>query len=177
MASFSLVTPARHSPPMRGALSVAALLAAVILAAPLTVARAETPAKTTEHHGRAARHAETVEQRIANLHAALKITPEEEPGWQAVAQTIRDNAAALQKLASEKAAQMRQGATAVEDLQAYLTFAQAHPSDATHRRAVDGLQRLIAAFQTLYASMPDDQKKLADEVFRTFRQRHADRFG
>jgi len=168
MTSFSLVTPARHSPPMRGALSVAALLAAVILAAPLTVARAETPAKTTEHHGRAARHAETVEQRIANLHAALKITPEEEPGWQAVAQTIRDNATALQKLASEKAAQMRQGATAVEDLQAYLAFAQAH---------VDGLQRLIAAFQTLYASMPDDQKKLADEVFRTFRQRHADRFG
>jgi periplasmic protein CpxP/Spy len=172
MASFSLVTPVltpvRRSPPMRGVLSVAALLAAAILAAPPAPACAETPAKTTEHHGRAARHAETVEQRIANLHAALKITPEEEPSWQAVAQTIRNNAAALQKLASEKSVQMRQGVTAVEDLQTYLQFAQAH---------VDGLQRLIAAFQTLYASMPDDQKKLADAVFRNFRQRHADRFG
>jgi periplasmic protein CpxP/Spy len=162
MASFFLVNPIRRS------LMVAAVLGAVVLPGPLSLARAETPARTSEHHGRAARHMEMVEQRIANLHAALKITPEEELNWQAVAQTIRDNAAALQKLASEKAGQMRQGVTAVEDLQTYLQFAQAH---------VDGLKNLITAFQTLYASMSDQQKKLADEVFRTFRQRDAARFG
>jgi hypothetical protein len=162
MASFSLVTPIRRS------LAAAALLGAVILPGPLSFAHAETPARISEHHGRAARHTETVEQRITNLHAALKITPEEEPNWQAVAQTIRDNAAALQKLASEKAGQMRQGVTAVEDLQTYLQFAQAH---------VDGLKNLITAFQTLYAAMPDQQKKLADEVFRNFRQRDAAGFG
>src|SRR3954469_7361775 len=120
MASFFLVNPIRRS------LMVAAVLGAVVLPGPLSLARAETPARTSEHHGRPARHMETVEQRIANLHAALKITPEEELNWQAVAQTIRDNAAALQKLASEKAGQMRQGVTAVEDLQTYLQFAQAH---------------------------------------------------
>ena len=63
---------------------------------------------------------------------------------------------------------MRQGVTAVEDLQTYQQFAQAH---------VDGLKNLIAAFQTLYASMPDQQRKLADDVFRNYRQRDAARLG
>jgi periplasmic protein CpxP/Spy len=162
MASSSLVAPIRRS------LAFTALLGAFVTAGPLAPARAETPAQPSAPHSRAARHAETVEQRIAGLHAALKITPEEEPAWQAVAQAIRDNAATLQKLAADKAAQMRQDVTAVEDLQTYLQFAQAH---------VDGLKNLIAAFQTLYASMPDQQKKLADGVFRTYRQRHGARLG
>jgi protein CpxP len=156
MASSSLVAPIRRS------LAFTALLGAFVTAGPLAPARAETPAQPS------APHAETVEQRIAGPHTALKITPEEEPAWQAVAQAIRDNAATLQKLAADKAAQMRQDVTAVEDLQTYLQFAQAH---------VDGLKNLIAAFQTLYASMPDQQKKLADGVFRTYRQRHGARLG
>ena len=47
--------------------------------------------------------------------------------------------------------------TAVEDLKTYQKFAQAH---------VDGLKNLISSFDTLYAAMPDAQKKIADEVFR-----------
>ena len=90
MAPFSLVMPNRRS------LTVATLLGAVALAGPPAPARAETPTQPPAAHGRAARHAETVEQRIASLHAALKITPDEEGNWQAVAQTIRDNAATLQ---------------------------------------------------------------------------------
>ena len=87
MASSSLVAPIRRS------LTLTALLGAIVIAGPLAPARAETPAQPSAPHGRAARHAETVEQRIASLHAALKITPDEEPAWQAVAQVIRDNAA------------------------------------------------------------------------------------
>ena len=48
--------------------------------------------------------------------------------------------------------------TAVQDLQTYQQFAQAH---------VDGLKNLTAAFSTLYDAMPDAQKKVADQVFLT----------
>ena len=52
--------------------------------------------------------------------------------------------------------------TAMDDLQTYATFAQAH---------VDGLKNLIASFQTLYDAMPAPQKKLADQVFDSSRGR------
>ena len=47
--------------------------------------------------------------------------------------------------------------TAVDDLKSYGQFAQAH---------VDGLKGLTASFETLYNSMPDAQKKVADQVFQ-----------
>ena len=47
--------------------------------------------------------------------------------------------------------------TALDDLMTYQKFAQAH---------VEGLKKLIAAFSTLYQSMPDAQKKIADQVFQ-----------
>jgi hypothetical protein len=100
---------------------------------------------------------ETVEQRIANLHKALKITPDEETKWSAVAQAMRDNAANMEKLVEAKRTTPPQNMTAVDDLKMYQEFAQAH---------VDGLNNLIVSFEALYVSMPDAQKKLADEVFR-----------
>jgi hypothetical protein len=105
--------------------------------------------------------AETVEQRIATLHTALKITPQEETSWTAVAQAMRDNAAAMQKLAAanpDQAAQM----SAVDDLKTYEKFAQAH---------VDGLKNLTSSFETLYNAMPDSQKKVADQVFQSSHHR------
>jgi protein CpxP len=50
-----------------------------------------------------------------------------------------------------------QNMTAVDDLKMYQKFAQAH---------VDGLKNLISSFETLYNSMPDAQKKIADQVFK-----------
>jgi hypothetical protein len=40
----------------------------------------------------------------------------------------------------------------------YQKFAQAH---------VDGLKNMLSHFEGLYAAMPDAQKKIADEVFRS----------
>jgi protein CpxP len=148
--------------------AIAALLGTTFLATPLTVARADSAAElrqlaqTTPQQAAAAAtntDAETVEQRIANLHTALKITPAEEAAWNSVAQAMRENAAAIQKLAAEKTMQAPQGMTAVQDLQAYQKFAQAH---------LDGLKNLTASFETLYNSMPDPQKKIADQVFASF---------
>ena len=116
----------------------------------------------------AGNRAESVEERISELHAALKITPNEESRWNDVAQAMRDNAAAMEKLIAEKHETAPQNRTAVDDLKTYREFAQAH---------VDGLKNLTSSFESLYSAMPDGQKKLADDVFRNFwraeRPRHA----
>ncbi len=101
--------------------------------------------------------AETLDQRITTLYTALKITRDQDAKWQAVAQAMRQNAAAMEKLIAETAGRSRASMTAVDDLQLYQKFAQAH---------VDGLKNLIDDFKALYAVMPDAQKKIADEVFR-----------
>ena len=49
--------------------------------------------------------------------------------------------------------------SAVDDLETYQKIAQAH---------ADGLQKLVTAFQPVYDSMSDDQKKNADQVFGQF---------
>jgi protein CpxP len=104
---------------------------------------------------------ESVEQRITQLHAELKITPDEESKWNPVAQAMRDNAANMEKLVAEKHQQAPQNMTAVDDLKTYQEFAQAH---------VDGLKNLTSAFSSLYDSMSDQQKKNADQVFANFRR-------
>lgn len=144
-------------------ISVPALTAA-LLAAPLTPTWAQSTAKIPPSQTQGTNRTETVNQRIAQLHSELKITAVEEPDWQAVAQTMRANAAAIQKLAEEKGKQ--QHVTALEDLQTYADFAQAH---------VDGLKKLVVSFETLYNAMPDQQRKLADQVFENARRRETSR--
>jgi hypothetical protein len=144
--------------PFVRSVAIAALLGATMLATPLTAAWAQSPApkmqasaESTETKG------ETVEQRIATLHASLKITPDEEKTWNGVAQAMRENASAMDKLVAAKRTSPPQNMTAVEDLKTYQEFAQAH---------VDGLKNLTSAFSTLYDAMPDPQKKVADGVFQ-----------
>jgi periplasmic protein CpxP/Spy len=151
-------------------IAIAALMGATMLAIPLIMARADTatnaairlaqaaapqnPAATGATEGRG----ETVEQRITTLHTALKITPGQEPLWNAVAQAMRENATAMDKIVAQARTTPPQNMTAVEDLKMYQKFAQAH---------VDGLKNLISSFDKLYAAMPDAQKKIADQVFTT----------
>ena len=65
------------------------------------------------------RHPENLDQRIANLHQALKITPPEENDWLVVAQTMRDNAAAMQRLVADNMAIAPETVTAIDELGAY----------------------------------------------------------
>ncbi len=102
--------------------------------------------------------AEHVEYRIKTLHNKLAITDAQEQKWGDVAQAMRDNEATISQLIQERQ-QSPQNMTAVEDLQSYAKIAQAH---------VDGLQKLIPAFQTLYNDMSDDQKAKADAAFGHF---------
>jgi hypothetical protein len=142
---------------------------------PIRLAQLDAPRKAasgqvTEAKSEAAAETkrETVEQRIAKLHTELKITPDEETNWTGVAQAMRDNSAAMEKLVAEKADQNPKSLTAIEDLKTYEQFARAH---------VDGLKNLRASFETLYNAMPVPQQKIADQVFRSFGQEHAHKHG
>lgn len=101
-----------------------------------------------------------VEQRIKDLHASLHITDAQEPQWTEFAQVMRDNAKdtdALYEARADKIATM----TAVENMQSYAAIAQQHATE---------MQKLLPAFQALYASFSDQQKKQADEAFRSYAQ-------
>jgi hypothetical protein len=151
--------------------AIAALMGATMLASPLTAARADSARTVTQlaqaattspaAKGATQGQGETVEQRITNLHAALKITPDEEALWNGVAQSMRENASTMDKLVAETRMTPPQNMSAVDDLNTYQKFAQAH---------VDGLKNLIASFDKLYAAMPDAQKKVTDDVFRSTRK-------
>jgi Spy/CpxP family protein refolding chaperone len=130
-----------------------ALLALIVLAnASPTQAASSEPGMATAG---AASKTDHVEAHIKELHAKLKITPEQEELWNNVAQAIRDNAKtmeALIKARSEKAAAMN----AVDDLKSYGEIAETH---------ADGIKKFIPAFEPLYAGMSDAQKKNADTFF------------
>jgi periplasmic protein CpxP/Spy len=171
MQLFSKSTAITASPAR--SMAFAALMGATMLATPF-YARAAAPdaavpqspaaaAATGMGGASAATKSETVEQRISSLHAALKITPDEEKKWESVAQAMRDNAAAMDKRIADSHSNAPQNMTAVDDLKQYQTFAQAH---------VDGLKNLISSFSGLYSMMPDSQKKVADEVFQSSRRQN-----
>jgi len=163
--THSIAMPA----PFARSVAIAALMSATV-ALPLATARADTVANAPIHLAQAAQSpagkgatetkGETVEQRITDLHSALKITPAQEAQWNGVAQDMRENAAAMDKLMGETKKTPPQNMSAVDDLKMYQKFAQAH---------VDGLKNMLSHFEALYAAMPDAQKKVADEVFRSTR--------
>jgi hypothetical protein len=167
----SITHPIAVSAPFARSVAIAALMGATMLASPLT-ARADTAANAAIQLAQAAApqnpaaagatetKGETVEQRIKDLHAALKITHDQDAKWNEVAQDMRENAAAMDKLSAANRTTRPQNMTAVEDLKMYQKFAQAH---------VDGLKNLISSFDKLYAAMPDAQKKIADVVFSSSR--------
>jgi hypothetical protein len=154
-----LTHPIAAPAPLVRSVAIAALLSATLLATPLTAAWAQSPTpQTVAATGATETKGETVEQRITTLHTSLKITPAEETQWNGVAQAMRENAAAMEKLVATNRTTPPQSMTAVEDLKSYQQFAQAH---------VDGLKNLTSAFTTLYDAMSDAQKKNADQVFQT----------
>jgi periplasmic protein CpxP/Spy len=128
-------------------LAVAAVFLAFMVLASATPSIAASPK---------ASKADRVETRITELHTKLMITPEQEESWNGVAQVMRDNAKTMEELIkarTEKAGTM----SAVDDLKSYAEIADAH---------ADGLKKFIPAFEPLYASMSDAQKKNADTLFR-----------
>jgi hypothetical protein len=94
-----------------------------------------------------------VDRQVADLKKQLKITPQQEPQFNAFAEVMRNNA-------RDEDAQMRQAGpnqhpNAVEGLKQAQQMAETQSN---------GLKRLVPAFQALYDSLSDPQKKVADQV-------------
>jgi periplasmic protein CpxP/Spy len=151
----------------------AALLASLLLPAlalPVgAFAQTQTPAAAPDAtpKPKAAAHkpasrADRVEQHITQLHAELHITPAQQAEWDQFAQAMRDNAKDMSQMLEQRAAGFA-SMNAAEDMQSWAQMAQQHAQQT---------QKLAAAFQPLYASMSDDQKKNADAVFRDHGAHH-----
>ncbi|HTG24810.1 MAG TPA: Spy/CpxP family protein refolding chaperone [Reyranella sp.] len=147
--------------PLTRSFAIASLTGAALIAGSLAPATAQTPDSQKPPAAAAATSSkpETVEQRIATLKAALKITPDLEPKWTKVAQAMRDNASQMEKLVATKRAIPPEKTTAVDDLKTYQEFTEVR---------LDGLKHLNSAFKSLYDAMTPEQKKNADMVFEKY---------
>ena len=110
---------------------------------------------------KAAKAESQVDQRIAQMHRRLKITPQQEPAWSGFTQIMRDNAASTEQAYKDRRASLAT-MSAEQNMQ---NFAQIVQSRA------QGVQSLSASFQTLYDAMSDDQKRTADNLFRHYADR------
>ena len=147
--------------PLARSFAIASLTGAALLAGSLGPVAAQTPDSKTPPAAAAAtsNKPETVEQRITQLKTALKITPDQEKKWDAVAQSMRDNASSMEKLVATKRAIPPEKTTAVDDLKTYQEFTEVR---------LDGLKHLNSAFKSLYDAMTPEQKKNADMVFEKY---------
>ena len=132
------------------------LLAGALIATPMTVTAAGPKQVALQSKASAASDVADAETRIKTLHRELKLTPEQEQAWKAVADQIRENArsradAHAQQAASEKTA------TAPDMINAYAKSIDTQ-ADAAHK--------FSGVFQPLYDGMSEQQKKTADAVFR-----------
>jgi hypothetical protein len=147
----------------RATAAAATFLGAIVLATPLFAASGDTMTTTKPGIEMASANApdssanETAEMHIRELHKKLKITDAQKPQWDALAQVMRDNArkmADLEKRRSDDAKSM----TAVDVVKSYSEVIDAHE---------DGMKKFIPAFEDLYNSLSDSQKRIADSLFRS----------
>ena len=99
-----------------------------------------------------------VERRITDLHGKLHITSQQSQQWDQFAQVMRDNAREMDQIYQQRAEKLG-SMSAVDNMQSYAQIEQ--------QRAQD-VQKLVPAFQTLYSSLSDQQKKTADQIFRNY---------
>jgi protein CpxP len=131
-----------------------AMLAIMLLAA------APAPAQPVPDTTQSAPAASRVDARVAQMHRVLKITPEQEPAWNAFAAVMRDNATSTYEAFGQRRASVAT-MSAVDNLKNFAQIEQAR---------AQGVQNLAYSFETLYGTFSDEQKKIADTMFR----RHQD---
>ncbi|HET6460658.1 MAG TPA: Spy/CpxP family protein refolding chaperone [Syntrophales bacterium] len=100
---------------------------------------------------------EQTEARIKQLQSALKITEAQEELWNNLTQVMRENAKEMDALTKERAENVKT-MNAVEHLKLHSQITEAH---------LEQLNKFIPAFEALYDSMSDEQKKTTDTIFRT----------
>jgi hypothetical protein len=126
-----------------------------------TTTPAEVPAagmKPVKPDGkRHARGSGGISAYLASLHDQLAITPAEEPLWSTFAGTMRDTSVTMGQGYRQRREQVGTQ-TALQNMDSFIALEQAR---------LDGLKKSSAAFAALYNTMPPDQQKIADTLFRT----------
>ncbi len=145
--------------PFARSFALTSLAAGALLAGSFAPGMAQSNAHPPAAAAATSTKPETLDQRIATLKTALKITPDQEVKWTAVSQAMRDSASEMEKLVATKRAIPPEKTTAVDDLKTYQEFTQVR---------LDGLKNLNSSFKSLYDSMPAEQKKNADMVFEKY---------
>ena len=102
-----------------------------------------------------------VNDRIAQMHRRLKITPVQDQAWEGFAEVMRSNVLATDQAYQKRAASVAT-MSAPENLRNFAQIEQAR---------AQGVQNLSASFDTLYGSLSDEQKKMADAMFRQYEER------
>jgi predicted O-linked N-acetylglucosamine transferase (SPINDLY family) len=97
-----------------------------------------------------------VEAQLADVKKKLNITAEQQPQFEQFATVVKQNAQAMETMMQQ--AQQTAKQNAVDNLKTAATFAQTE---------ADNLKRLVPALEALYASLSDQQKRLADQIFNT----------
>jgi periplasmic protein CpxP/Spy len=170
----------RLTHPVAGAASLATLLGAIMFAGPSFAAARDlshpnsaqpsaarmilaqvSPAPETEAAApKSDKEESRVEERIEELHKKLQIKPAQETQWKHLADVMRDNAKAMVDLEKQRAEDVK--SNAVEVVKSYASVIEAHEA---------GMKKFIPAFEDLYDHLSDEQKKIADSLFR--RRAHA----
>jgi hypothetical protein len=99
-----------------------------------------------------------VNERITRMHRLLKIMPAQEPAWEAFAKVMRDNATSTYQAFQRRGASIA-AMSSVENLKNLAQLEQAR---------AQGLQTLAYSFETLYGTFSDEQKQIADSMFRHY---------
>jgi periplasmic protein CpxP/Spy len=154
-----------NRPSARTTTAAATLLGAIFLATPLFAAPGDSAATTKSPHQEMAASERapespanaSVEARLRELHTRLHITDAQKTQWDNLAQVMRDNAQAMMDLEKQRLADT-QSMTAVDAVKSYSEVIQAHE---------DGMKKFVPAFEDLYNSLSDAQKKTADSMFRS----------
>jgi hypothetical protein len=103
-----------------------------------------------------------LDARIAKLRDTLQITSAEDGKWQSVADAIRDGETEIRAALKERKAHYP-AMTATANIESYQKVTVAH---------ADAEAKLLSAFEPLYETMPDSQKKIADAAVSDYLQPH-----
>ena len=98
------------------------------------------------------------ERRISDLHSRLHITADQSPQWDKFAEIMRQNATEMDQSNQQRAEKLA-SMSAVDNMQSFAQLEQQRAND---------MQRVVPAFQALYASLSDQQKATADQLFRNY---------
>lgn len=124
--------------------------------APIVLAQASAEPATTQPASLNAGPDEAVEAHIKELHNRLQITEAQQAQWDNLVKVMRSNATSmvnLQKARGENVSSMN----AVDAIKSYQMVIRAHEK---------GMDKFVPAFEALYDTMSDAQKKTADSMFR-----------